>query len=229
MRDTAMSRGQLAGRAAVRLGGGTVVVSALLFGPAGTFDYWQAWLFMATVTALLVSVAAYLLITDPVLFERRLRTRERQKEQRLIVLLGAVSFGAAFIVPGLDRRFGWSHVPPLLAIAGNLGLVAGYVLFYFVMRVNSFASRVIEVAQDQRVISTGPYAIVRHPMYVASFIIFFSSPIALGSWWGLAAMLPQVFVYGARILNEEAVLARDLPGYAEYMERTRYRLIPGIW
>jgi protein-S-isoprenylcysteine O-methyltransferase Ste14 len=229
MRDTAMSRGQLAGRAAVRLGGGTVVVSALLFGPAGTFDYWQAWLFMATVTALLVSVAAYLLITDPVLFERRLRTRERQKEQRLIVLIGAVSFGAAFVVPGLDRRFGWSHVPPLLAIAGNLGLVAGYVLFYFVMRVNSFASRVIEVAQDQRVISTGPYAIVRHPMYVASFIIFFSSPIALGSWWGLVAMLPQVFVYVARILNEEAVLARGLPGYAAYMERTRCRLIPGIW
>jgi len=229
MGAAAVSRAQLAGKAVVRLGGGTIVISALLFGPAGTFDYWQAGLLLATVMALLVSVAAYLLITDPARFERRMRTREREKEQRLVVLIGAVAFGAAFLVPGLDRRFDWSPIPPLVSIAGNFGIVAGYLLFYFVMRVNSYASRVIEVAEHQRVISTGPYAVVRHPMYVASFVIFLSSPIALGSWWGLVAMLPQVFVYVARILNEEAVLARDLAGYAEYMQRTRYRLIPGIW
>ncbi len=229
MSDAAITRGRLAAKAAVRLGGGTIIIGTMLFVPAGTFDYWQAWMFIGTVAALLLSVAAYLLVKDPALFDRRLRTRERHKEQRIIIVLGTIGFIVAFLIPGLDRRFGWSHVPAALVIAGNAGIIVGYALFYSVMRVNTYASRVIEIADGQTVISTGPYAVVRHPMYVASFFIFLATPIALGSWWALVGMLPQVWVYVARIRHEEAVLARDLPGYTDYMRRVRWRLIPGVW
>jgi len=229
MSETVRSRTALVGRAMLRLVGGTVLAGVVLFVPAGTIDWWQAWLFLATLTALMLTIAIYLAIVDPALLDRRLRSREREAEQRRLIVIGTISFVVGFLVPGIDRRFGWSYVPTGVVLVGELGVILGYALFAIVMRVNSYASRIIEVAEGQQVVTNGPYAVVRHPMYVAALIIYLATPLVLGSWWGLLAMLAQIPVYVARILGEERVLARDLPGYVAYMQRTRFRLLPGIW
>lgn len=224
-----LSRGSLAARALVRAVLGFVVLGTLLFVPAGTTAYWQGWAYLAVLFGPMLLVFGYLIARDPVLLDRRLRAREPMREQRLIQGVGAVCYLAAFVVPGLDRRFGWSNMPTATVIAADLVCLAGYALFVRVLRENSFASRVIEVIGGQRVISTGPYAVVRHPMYVAVLAMFLATPVALGSWWGTLAMAPQLAVIVARIRHEERVLVRDLRGYEEYTQRVRYRLLPGIW
>jgi protein-S-isoprenylcysteine O-methyltransferase Ste14 len=216
-------------RALVRLVAGCVLVLAMLLIPAGTPAYWQAWTYTGVLFSAVTLVFAYLLVNDPGLLDRRMKAGEKQAEQALIVRLGSVCYVLAFVVPGLDRRFGWSHVPAAAAVAADVVVLLGYVLFVLVLRENSYASRVVEVERGQRVVTTGPYAVVRHPMYVAILVMFLSTPVALGSWWAVVAALPLVAVMAARIRSEERLLAKELEGYEEYTRVTRYRLIPGLW
>lgn len=205
------------------------VLLLVLFLPAGTLDYWEAWVYLAVLFIPMFAVLAYLLRNDPALLERRLRMRERQRAQRLIIGLSFLWFLLAFTLPGLDRRWGWSEVPVWLVILADVLVFVGYSLFTLVLRENSYAARTIQVEQGQKVISSGPYAVVRHPMYTAAMLMYVASPLALGSYWAMlpAALIIPILV--ARIINEEKVLLRELPGYEDYTHKTHYRLIPGIW
>jgi len=197
--------------------------------PAGTFNYWQVYVYFAVLVVPMIFVLAYFLKKDPKFLERRASTTEKVKEQKLIQIINLPVFMSAFIVPGLDRRFGWSDISPELIIATDLVILGGYFFIFQVFRQNSYASRIIETDKSQKVISTGLYSIVRHPMYLGVLIMYLSTPLALGSYWGLIPMafLPVALVF--RILNEEKVLRENLDGYKEYCEKTRYRLIPYIW
>jgi protein-S-isoprenylcysteine O-methyltransferase Ste14 len=157
-----------------------------------------------------------------------MRTREKEPGQSLIVKLGWVWL-LALLVPGFDYRFGWSHVPTALVLAADVLVLLGYIGFFLVLRENSYASRVIEVDEQQKVITTGPYAIVRHPMYAAISVLWAFTPLALGSYWATIGGLLIVPILVARILNEEQVLTRELAGYADYMQKTRFRILPGVW
>jgi protein-S-isoprenylcysteine O-methyltransferase Ste14 len=206
-----------------------LVLGAVFFGTAGTLAYWQAWVYMVSLLVPLIFVARSLLRKSPGLLDRRLQVREREPAQKAIVSVGTTFLLAAFVLPGLDRRWGWSSVPAWAVIAADLVMLLGYGLIVRVFRENPFASRTVEVTQDQQVISSGPYAIVRHPMYVGVLLFYLASPLALGSWWALLPASLIVPMLIMRILNEEKVLERDLAGYSEYMQTTRYRLLPGIW
>lgn len=224
-----LSRGQLAAKALVRFVAGFIILLAVLFLPAGTVVYWEAWVYMAVVFVPMTLVLAHLLANNPELLERRLRTREKDAKQALIVKLGSVCWLVALLLPGFDRRFGWSHVPVAAVVVANVLVLLGYGLFILVLRENRYASRIVEVEQGQRVVTTGPYAIVRHPMYLGVLAMFLFTPVALGSWWAVIPALPLVAVLVARIRNEEQLLAKDLEGYRDYAQTTRYRLIPRVW
>jgi len=212
-----------------RFAAAAVVCGLILFWPAGTLSYWQAWVYLALLFSLVGGIVSYFLKHDPELIERRMRTRELFAEQRLIIKLSLVVFFAPLLVPALDRRFGWSAVPVAAVIAADVLVALAYVLFFLVLRENRYASRIIEIQEGQRVVTTGPYALVRHPMYLAVLALYVATPVALGSWWGLlpSALLPVSLV--ARIRHEERVLLAGLDGYREYAERTRWRLIPHLW
>jgi protein-S-isoprenylcysteine O-methyltransferase Ste14 len=208
------------------------VMGALLFVPAGTFDYWEAWAFIAVFIACNLPLTIWVAINDPQLLERRMRagpTAEKEKSQKIIVTIAFLAFAGELLIPGLDRRFGWSEVPTYIVVLGNALIVLSYIGFYFVFRENTYGAATIRVERNQRVISTGPYAIVRHPMYAAALFLMLGIPLALGSWWGLIALVPGVPALVWRILDEERLLKRDLPGYAEYTQRRRFRLIPGLF
>ena len=158
-----------------------------------------------------------------------MRTREREPEQQRIIALSAPILLLAFLIPGFDHRFGWSNVPVWGVLAADFIVLLGYGLFFLVLRENRYASRVIEVEQEQQVIRSGPYARVRHPMYLGILVFYLASPLALGSYWAMLPALLNIPILVARIRNEESVLVRDLKGYQDYMQQTRYRLIPGIW
>ncbi|HSQ34693.1 MAG TPA: isoprenylcysteine carboxylmethyltransferase family protein [Candidatus Binatia bacterium] len=213
----------------LRFGMAGPLLAAMLFIPAGTLGYWQAWVYLAILLVPMNLVLAYLLKNDPQLLARRMRTKEKEKKQQAIILLSYPVFIAAFLLPGFDRRCGWSSVPLWLVLVAEFIVLAGYLLFVRVMKENRFLSRIVEVDRDQKVIDTGPYAVVRHPMYAGILPLYLFSPLALGSYWSLIPAAPLVLVIVARILNEEKVLVRDLPGYAEYRRRVKYRLVPGIW
>ena len=201
----------------------------IFFVPAGTLDYWEAWVYCAVLLVPCVFVLTYLLRKDPELLARRIRLNEKEPAQRRIIRASGLIFFTGFLIPGLDHRFGWSDIPVEAVLAANILVILGYVLVFLVFKENPFASRVVEVEPDQRVISSGPYALVRHPMYLGTSIMWLATPIALGSYWALPVflILPTVLVY--RIMNEEEVLQRELPGYREYTQTVKYRLIPGIW
>ena len=209
-----------------------VVMSLLLFGCAGTARYWQAWVYLAIFTAASALISLDLMRRDRALLERRMRggpTAEKRPAQKLIMLGTSVAFLALLVVPALDHRFGWSPVPFAVVVAGDALVAIGFYLISRVYRSNPFGSATIEVAENQIVVSRGPYAIVRHPMYASALLYLVGTPLALGSYWGLipiAAILPLVVW---RLLDEERLLARRLPGYAEYQGRVRYRLVPFVW
>lgn len=208
------------------------VTGALLFLPAGTFNYWEAWAFIAVFIACSLPVTAWVAINDPQLLERRMRagpTAEKEKSQKIIVTIAFLSLAGAVVLPALDHRFGWSDVPTSIVIIGDALIALAYLGFYFVFRENTYGAATIRVEEGQKVISTGPYAIVRHPMYAASLILMLGIPLALGSWWGLLTFVPGIPTLVWRILDEERLLKRDLPGYAEYTQRVRFRLIPGLF
>jgi protein-S-isoprenylcysteine O-methyltransferase Ste14 len=205
------------------------VIWAILFLPAGTLAYWEAWLYLAVLLIPMFFVFRYLLKNDPQLLERRMQMREKEAVQRRLMSVALAYFLLVFILPGLDRRWGWSDVPPPAVLVADLLVMLGYGLFVLVLRENQFASRTIQVETDQRVISSGPYAIVRHPMYLGLLLMYLASPLALGSYWALLPALLIVPILVARIVNEEQVLERGLAGYREYKQVTRYRLLPRIW
>jgi len=197
--------------------------------PAGTFKYWQVYLYFFVIVIPMIFVLFYFLKRDPKFLERRTKGTEKVKEQKLIQLINLPVFLAAFIIPGLDRRFGWSDVPVEIIIITNIVILGGYLIIFNVFRQNSFASRIVETDKEQKVITTGLYSTVRHPMYIGVLIMYMPTPMALGSYWGLIpmALLPVALVL--RILNEEKVLKENLEGYKEYCLKTKYRLIPYIW
>jgi protein-S-isoprenylcysteine O-methyltransferase Ste14 len=206
-----------------------VFLGLFTFLPAGTFNYWQVYVYFIVPVIPMTFALLYFLKNDPQFLERRTKTKEKEKTQRIIQIFFSVFFFSVFIVSGLDRRFGWSNVPVSMVLSSNVVVLLGYLIIFSVFKQNSYASRIVEVVKDQKVISTGFYSIVRHPMYVGFLIMSVSTPVALGSYWGLipACVMPMGLIL--RILNEEFVLKRDLPGYVEYCQKTRYRLIPFVW
>jgi protein-S-isoprenylcysteine O-methyltransferase Ste14 len=228
-RRAASIRMTLKARLILRFAITVAILAALLFLPAGGFNYWQAWVYLAIVFIPMLFSSFYFYKYDPQLVEARMRTKETVREQKLIVKLGRVVFLGVLLLPGFDHRFGWSNVPLWLTILSQAISLIGYLLTFWVMKVNSFASRIIEVQSGQEVISTGPYRWVRHPMYLGAIVMFLFMPLALGSYWTLppAALVVPVIVF--RLLNEEKVLLKDLPGYSEYCAQTRFHLIPFVW
>ena len=209
-----------------------VFMAVLLFLPAWTLDWWQAWVFWAVFGAACLVITLALLRNDPALVERRLRagpTAEREASQKLIQTGTVLIVIATFVTPALDHRFGWSSVPPAVSIAGNVMVVVGFWMIYRVFQANSFASSTVEISSGQTVISTGPYGIVRHPMYSASLLLFAGIPLALGSWWGLIPAGLILPILAARLLAEESFLVRSLAGYVDYRKKVRWRLLPLIW
>jgi len=204
----------------------------LLFVPAGTVNYRQAWWYLSIFTGASALTTLYLARRDPALLERRMHggpTAEKRPIQKFIMLCTSIGFIALLVVPGLDRRFGWSAVPQSGVVAGDAFVVIGFCLIFLVYRENTFTSATIEVAENQKVISTGPYAIVRHPMYAGGFLYLLGTPLALGSYWGLVPLVAMIPFLLLRLFDEERFLASNLPGYAEYRERVRHRLVPLLW
>lgn len=211
---------------------GTIAMAALLFVPAGTLDYWQAWVFIAVFVAASTAITVYLAIKDPKLLERRMHAgpaAEKETTQKIIMLVAMTGFVALLVVPALDHRFGWSAVPSYIALSGDALIACGFLLVFLVLKANPYGASTIQIAEGQHVISTGPYAFVRHPMYAGAMPLVIGVPLALGSWLGLSALLLFVPALIWRLLDEERFLARNLAGYAQYQDKVKYRLLPLIW
>jgi len=211
---------------------GFAILAVLIFLPAWTLRYWQGWAFLATFAAASTALTVYMALYDRELLERRLRagpTAETESSQKIIVLLVMLGFTAFLVLPVLDHRFGWSPVPAYVSIVGNVLIALGFLFIFFVLRENSYAASTIQIAEGQRVISTGPYAVVRHPMYSAALLLVIGMPLALDSWYGLVGMLVILPVLIWRLTDEENFLTRNLPGYVEYKSKVRWRLIPGLF
>ncbi len=212
---------------------GAAVFFALIFIPAWTLDYWQGWAFFATLMVSTGLVTIYMAAYDKPLLESRLRmgpTAEKTTAQKLITSVGQLIFFGAFVVMILDRRFAWSPaVPAYLSILGDVLAALGILIYFLVVRENRFAAATVDVVEGQTVVATGPYAIVRHPMYTGAILVFLAAPLALGSWWGFLLTPIPVGVFAWRLLHEEAYLREHLAGYADYRRTVRYRLLPYVW
>lgn len=209
-----------------------VVMGLVLFVCAGTIDYWQAWVYLGVFFGSSTLITLSLMKKDPALLRRRLSggpTAEKRKTQKFAMLFASIGFTALLVVPSLDYRFGWSGLPLYMTIAGDAITALCFYVTFLVYKENTFSSATIEIAQDQKVISTGPYAIVRHPMYAGGSLLFAGTPFALGSYWGLFAFVAILPALIWRLLDEERFLAENLPGYVEYCRKIRWRLIPGVF
>lgn len=212
--------------------GSVLFFGLLLFLPAGTFRYWEAWVFIAVFVVATIVPTTHLAIRYPAAFQRRLRPgpfAETRVVQKLIYVGLIVTVMSVSIVSAVDHRFGWSHVPTPLVVLGDVLVALGIGIAYLVIAQNNYAGSTITVEDGQEVVSTGLYGIVRHPMYVGALVMTVGTPLALGSYWGLVCVAPSVAVFAARILDEERALRQDLSGYPEYMAKVRYRLVPGVW
>lgn len=208
-----------------------VLFALALFLSAGTIHYWQAWAYLGagTVSGVLLTLS---IMKDPVLLESRTKagpTAEGRPIQKIIVLCTGLAYIGSFIVPGLDRRFGWSRMPAWLSVIGNFLIIVSMWMVYRVFKENSFGSSIVEIRQDQKVISTGPYAIVRNPMYASAAVYFIGMSLALGSYWALAPSFLTILGLVWRLFDEEKFLTQNLPGYAEYCAKVRWHLLPGIF
>lgn len=208
---------------------GVVLIAALLLIPAGTWAYWNGWLLMGLLFIPMFVAGLVMLRKSPGLLQSRLDAREREGEQQTVVKLSGLMFLCGFIVAGLDFRFSWSQLPCWVIAAASIAFLAAYALYAEVLRENVWLSRTIGVQENQQVIDTGLYGIVRHPMYAATLLLFGSMPLVLGSLPAFVIFWCYPLIIAKRIRNEEAVLARDLPGYADYLQRVKYRLIPFVW
>ena len=208
---------------------GVAVIGLLLFLPAGTINWWQGWLFMGILFVPMFVAGLVMMAKAPDLLRKRLDAKEEEGEQKAVLALSALMFMATFVVAGLGVRFGWPQLPDWASCAGAVVFLAAYALYAEVMRENAYLSRTIEVQGGQRVVDTGLYGIVRHPMYSATLLLFLSMPIVLGSPFSFVIMLAYLPIIAKRIRNEEKVLADGLEGYAEYLTRVKWRLIPHVW
>jgi protein-S-isoprenylcysteine O-methyltransferase Ste14 len=211
---------------------GTLVLLALLFVPAGTFHYWQGWTYVAVTIIASGAYTIYLARHDPALLKRRTEagvSHEKERAQKVIISALFAAFFALIVLPPLDYRFGWSHVPWYLSVGGDALVLVSFYVFYLVSKVNTYAAANVRVEEGQKVISTGVYGWVRHPMYCGALFLVAGTPLALGSWWSLLLAPLFIPILYFRIANEEKVLQRDLPGYEAYTRQVRYRLIPGIF
>lgn len=219
----------LLAKALVWVVAGVAGIMVLFFLPAGTLDYWQAWVFLGVILVPTFALLVVLLIKDPQTLQRRMKHKESDPKQRGLINFSGIFLSLVFLLPGFGIRWGWPVLPVWVVILGDFIALGGYLLFFLVLRENRFASRVIEVEQGQKVISSGPYAVVRHPMYVSMLLMYLSFPLALGSMLALIPALAMFPIIVIRILNEEKMLALDLPGYDEYLQKVKYRLLPGVW
>ncbi len=229
MDPSSISKSRLRGQVALRLAVALPVMMACLFLPAGTLAYWEAWTYLVVLYAPLIPAAVWFYRNSPDLLARRMALREREPMQVGIVSVAGVLMVAAFVLPGFDHRWGWSQVPVPVVLLADAIVLASYVLVLLAQRVNAYASRIVQVEQGQQVIDTGPYAIVRHPMYLGMLGFMVATPLALGSYWATIPALGILPTLMARIVAEEKLLRRNLPGYIAYTGRVRHRLLPGIW
>ena len=222
-------RGKLFLQAIAKFVLGVLLVGALVFLPAGSFGFPQPWLLLGVLFIPMFFAGVEMLFRCPVLLEKRLSAKESEQDQKTVLLLSGLMFIAAFVLAGLGLRFGWFVLPLRVSYAAAAVFLLGYVLYAEVLRENVYLSRTVEVQEGQKVIDTGLYGVVRHPMYMATLLLFFSMPLILGSLLSFAVMLLYLPIIAKRIRNEEAVLAAGLAGYADYTRRVKYRLIPFIW
>ena len=208
---------------------GLVVVGVLLFLPAGTLDYWQGWLFVGVLFVPMFVAGIVLMFRKPELLRKRLEAKEEEQEQKWVVALSGVLFIAMFVVAGLNRRYLWWMLPDWAVYSAAVLFLVGYLLYAEVLRENVWLSRTIEVQEHQKVVDTGLYGIVRHPMYAATLILFLTMPLVLASPWAFVIMLFYIPVIDKRIRNEEMVLEEGLEGYKEYKKRVRYKVVPFVW
>ncbi len=222
-------RGRLLRVVLVRYVAAALVLAGVLFVSAGSLSYWNAWLYMSSLLIPMLFALTYLIARDPELLEKRMRIREKEAKQKSYVKLSLVLFVVSFCIPGLDYRFGWSSVPVWLVALATVLVLTGYAMFMVVMAQNTYASRIIELQENQKLIDTGLYSLVRHPMYLAASILYMASPLVLGSYYGTIPMLFLPFLLAYRIRNEEEILKTGLKGYDDYIHRVKYRLIPYFW
>ena len=208
---------------------GLLLVGALLFLPAGSLGYLNGWLFICLLFLPMLVLGVILFIKSPKLLEKRIDVKEKEGTQKGVVAVSGLLFVAGFVVAGLDFRFGWSYVPVWVVVIASVVLLIAYALYAEVMRENAYLSRTVEIQEDQRVVDTGLYGIVRHPMYAVTLWLFLAIPIVLGSWWSLVCFAPYVVVIIVRIKSEEKILEAELEGYSEYKKRVKYRIIPFVW
>lgn len=222
----------LAGRTILGFTQLIVFLGVALFVPAWTLDFWQAWVYIFVFAGAAALITVYLWNHDRKLLESRVKAgpgAEKEKSQKLIQVFASLAFIATLVLPSLDRHFLWSRVPLAFIVWGDALVALGFLAVFIVYKENTFTSATIEVAAGQRVISTGPYAIVRHPMYAGALLMLFATPIALGSWWGLTMFIPMALVIVLRLRDEEIFLQKSLPGYREYCGKVRFHLVPYIW
>lgn len=208
---------------------GFVMVALLLFPAAGGFDYMNGWLFIALLFVPMFLLGLVLFLKAPELLKKRLNNKEKESVQKGVVLVALLMFVGGFVLAGLDYRFGWTHVPAWLVTVASVLLLVSYGLYAEVMRENAYLSRTVEVQEGQKVVDTGLYGIVRHPMYAVTILLFMSIPLVLGSWIAFAFFLLYPGAIVIRIKNEEKVLEEGLEGYTAYKQKVKYRLLPGIW
>lgn len=208
---------------------GLITVGALLFLPAGSLNYLNGWLFIGLLFVPMLILGTILLIKSPQLLQKRLSAKEKENTQKGVVAVSGLLFISGFVAAGLDFRFGWSQVPLWCVITASVVLLIAYALYAEVMRENAYLSRTIEVQGNQKVVDTGLYGIVRHPMYAVTLWLFLAIPVVLGSWWSLICFLPYIAVIVIRIRSEEKILEAGLDGYAEYKQRVKYRILPFVW
>ena len=221
--------GKLFFQAIVKFLAGVVLVGALIFVPAGGFEYFNGWLLMLVLFVPMFVAGCVMMAKNPSLLQKRLNAKEQEGEQKRVVALSGLLFVASFVTAGLSWRYQWCLAPEWCVWTAVVLFVASYLVYAEVLRENTYLSRTIEVQENQRVVDTGLYGIVRHPMYAVTVWLFLSMPVVLGSWWSLLCFLPYIPIIAVRILNEEELLTAELDGYADYKKRVKYRLIPFIW
>lgn len=219
----------LFGQAILKVSCGIIIVGLLIFLPAWTVDYWQGWLLMTVLFVPMVIAGFVMLFKNPELLKKRLNAKEEQKEQQSVILFSMIIFIASFVVAGLNHRFGWILLPDAVTYVSAAVFLLAYILYAEVLRENMYLSRTVEVQNEQKVVDTGLYGIVRHPMYMATILLFLSMPLILGSVISFGIMLLYLPIINKRMVNEEKILSEGLPGYSDYMKKVKYRIFPYIW